>query len=195
MSPEQAKGRVVDKRTDVWAFGAVLYEMLTGQRAFGGDDVSDTLARILMKEPDWGALPATVPPAVETVLRRCLQKDPQPTMRDIGDVSLALDGAFHTAAPQTTSMTSSMSRGGLAWGLATVLGLALASLAFVHFREAPAELRRMHLSVPLSAIAPLGSFALSPDGRSVVMGYEGGYGDPLARVRRDSTAGRLTPEG
>ena len=77
MSPEQAKGRVVDRRTDVWAFGAVLYEMLTGRRAFEGEDVTDTLARILMKEPDWTALPATVPPAMTTVLRRCLQKDPQ----------------------------------------------------------------------------------------------------------------------
>jgi Tol biopolymer transport system component len=176
MSPEQAKGRVVDRRTDVWAFGAVLYEMLTGRRAFAGEDVSDTMARILMKEPDWGALPATVPPAVETVLRRCLQKDRNQRMRDIGDVSMALDGAFHTAAPQTTSTTSSMSRGSLAWGLATVFGIALASLAFVHFGEAPAELRRTHLSVPLSVMAPLGSFALAPDGRSVVMGYEGGYG-------------------
>ena len=86
MSPEQAKGRTVDKRSDVWAFGAVLYEMLTGRRAFEGDDVSDTLARILMKEPDWTALPATVPPAVVTVLRRCLQKDRKQRVRDIGDV-------------------------------------------------------------------------------------------------------------
>ena len=74
MSPEQAKGRTVDKRSDVWTFGAVLYEMLTARRAFEGDDISDTLARILMKEPDWTALPATVPAAMVTVIRRCLQK-------------------------------------------------------------------------------------------------------------------------
>ena len=102
MSPEQAKGRAVDKRTDVWAFGAVLYEMLTGRRAFEGEDVSDTLAHILMKEPDWSALPATVPAAVVTVMRRCLQRDRKQRVRDIGDVSLALEGAFETAAPQTT---------------------------------------------------------------------------------------------
>src|SRR5471032_1008501 len=71
MSPEQSKGRAVDKRSDVWAFGAVLFEMLTGRRAFEGEDVSDTLARILMKEPDWAALPATVPSGVVTALRRC----------------------------------------------------------------------------------------------------------------------------
>jgi serine/threonine protein kinase len=74
-SPEQAKGCAVDKRSDVWAFAAVLYEMLAGKRAFEGEDVSDTLARILMKEPDWAALPATVPAAVVMVMRRCLQKD------------------------------------------------------------------------------------------------------------------------
>src|SRR6478752_2580803 len=99
MSPEQAKGRIVDKGSDVWAFGAVLYEMLTARRAFEGDDVSDTLARILMKEPDWTALPATVPPAVVTVLRRCLQKDRKQRVRDIGDVSMALEGAFETTVP------------------------------------------------------------------------------------------------
>ena len=103
MSPEQAKGRTVDKRSDVWAFGAVLYEMLTGRRAFEGEDVSDTLARILMKEPDWTALPATVPPAVVTVLRRCLQKDRKQRMRDLGDVSLALEGAFETTVPGTAA--------------------------------------------------------------------------------------------
>ena len=101
MSPEQAKGRTVDKRSDVWAFGAVLYEMVTGRRAFEGEDVSDTLARILMKEPDWTALPAAVPPAVVTVLRRCLQKDRKQRVRDLGDVSLALEGAFETTVAGT----------------------------------------------------------------------------------------------
>src|SRR6185369_1200502 len=114
MSPEQAKGRAVDKRTDVWAFGAVLYEMLSGKRAFEGEDVSDTLARILMKEPDWTALPATVPPAVTTVLRRCLQSDRKQRVRDIGDVALALDGAFETPrAPQTVAPPPTSRRAGL----------------------------------------------------------------------------------
>lgn len=73
MSPEQARGRAVDKRTDVWAFGCVLFEMLTGTRAFQGDDVSDTLASVLAREPDWTRLPSDVPPVVSTYLRRCLQ--------------------------------------------------------------------------------------------------------------------------
>ena len=75
MSPEQAKGRDADKRSDVWSFGAVLYEMLTGRRAFGGDDVSDTLASVLKSEPDWSLVPADVPPAVVRLLKGCLAKD------------------------------------------------------------------------------------------------------------------------
>jgi serine/threonine protein kinase len=74
MSPEQARGQPVDKRTDIWAFGCVLYEMLTGKRAFAGTDVSDSLARVLMKEPDWEALPGGTLPAIRKLLRRCLAK-------------------------------------------------------------------------------------------------------------------------
>ena len=75
MSPEQARGRPVDRRADLWAFGAVLYEMLTGRPAFPGETVSDTIVAILEREPDWGALPADVPPSVRTLIRRCLAKD------------------------------------------------------------------------------------------------------------------------
>ena len=75
MSPEQAKGRAVDRRADLWAFGAVLYEMLTGRRAFGGDEVSEILAHVLMEEPDWNALPAGTPLPIRRLLRRCLEKD------------------------------------------------------------------------------------------------------------------------
>jgi serine/threonine protein kinase/Tol biopolymer transport system component len=169
MSPEQAKGRVVDKRSDVWAFGAVLYEMLTGRRAFEGEDISDTLARILMKEPDWTALPATVPPRVVTVLRRCLQKDRRQRARDIGDVALALDGAFETAAPQTMSAPSPPSDGRLAWAVAAVLGLALAGVSVIHIRETPTEAPHLHLAVTLPENVGPGFFALSPDGLSLVM--------------------------
>src|SRR5262249_4257257 len=76
MSPEQAKGRPADKRSDIWAFGCVLFEMLTGSRPFPGDEVSDTLAQIILKEPNWSVLPSSVPPAIHRVLRRCLAKDP-----------------------------------------------------------------------------------------------------------------------
>ena len=91
MSPEQARGRPADKRSDIWAFGAVLYEMLTGKRAFDGDDISYTLANILKSEPDWNALPADTPPAIRRVLRRCLEKDPKRRTHDIADARLDLD--------------------------------------------------------------------------------------------------------
>ncbi len=77
MSPEQAKGRVVDKRSDVWAFGCVFYEMLTGRRAFDGEDVTDTIAAVVRGEPDWNALPSDTPPQIRLLLRRCLEKDRQ----------------------------------------------------------------------------------------------------------------------
>jgi len=86
MSPEQAKGKPADKRSDMWAFGCVLYEMLTGRRAFGGDDVSETLASVLAREPDWTVLPTTVPPPIRTLLRRCLEKD---WRKRIGDIAVA----------------------------------------------------------------------------------------------------------
>ena len=91
MSPEQARGRPVDKRSDIWAFGAVLYEMLTGKRAFDGDDISYTLANILKSEPDWTALPKDTPAAVGRVLRRCLEKDPKRRTHDICDARLDLE--------------------------------------------------------------------------------------------------------
>ena len=91
MAPEQAKGRAVDKRADIWAFGAVLFEMLSGARAFSGDDVSETLASVLKDQPAISALPANIPPHVRQLLRRCLQKDPRQRLRDIGDARLLLD--------------------------------------------------------------------------------------------------------
>ena len=90
MSPEQARGQAVDKRTDIWAFGCVLYEMLTGRAAFARETVSDTIAAILEREPDWTALPPTTPPYVSRLLERCLEKDPTRRLRDIGDARVEL---------------------------------------------------------------------------------------------------------
>jgi serine/threonine protein kinase len=104
MSPEQARGKTVDKRADIWAFGAVLYEMLTGRRAFGDEDVSLTLSKVLQREPDFDALPSSVPARVIQAIRVCLRKDPKQRAGDIRDVRLALEGAFETAAPQTAAL-------------------------------------------------------------------------------------------
>ena len=111
MAPEQARGKPVDQRADIWAFGAVLGEMLTGTKAFPGDDVSDTLATVLKSEPALDAVPEAVPARVQRVLRTCLEKDPKQRMQAIGDVRLAMEGRFETtvsapaetvtAAPQT----------------------------------------------------------------------------------------------
>ena len=91
MSPEQARGKAVDKRADIWAFGAVLFEMLTGRQPFSGDDISHVLARVIERDPDWNALPPTTPVALRRLLTRCLQKDPKTRLRDIGEARLQLD--------------------------------------------------------------------------------------------------------
>src|SRR5262245_37979250 len=101
MSPEQARGKSVDKRADIWAFGTVLYEMLTGRKAFGGETVSDTLAAILMKEPDWSRLAAETPASVRRVLRRCLDRDPKTRIHDIADARLELDEPLPPSGPVT----------------------------------------------------------------------------------------------
>src|SRR5262249_51558253 len=94
MSPEQARGKAVDKRTDIWSFGCVLYELLTGGTAFSGETVADTIASILSREPDWAAVPETTPLAVRQILQRCLERDPQQRLRDIGDAKHELDHAL-----------------------------------------------------------------------------------------------------
>ncbi|HUF46354.1 MAG TPA: protein kinase, partial [Vicinamibacterales bacterium] len=93
MAPEQARGKTVDRRADVWAFGCVLYEMLTGRRAFEGDEMTDVLARVIEREPDWSALPATTPPAIRELVGRCLHKDAKQRLRDIGEARVAIDTA------------------------------------------------------------------------------------------------------
>jgi len=103
MSPEQARGRAVDKRTDIWAFGCVLYEMLTGRAAFAGATASDTMARILEREPDWTTLPAGTSDGVKRLLARCLEKDPRRRLRDIGDASIDLEPAAVRSLQADTS--------------------------------------------------------------------------------------------
>src|SRR5262249_33969887 len=101
MSPEQARGRAVDKRTDIWAFGAVLYEMLTGRRAFEGDDIAETIAAVLKSTPDWSALPGDAPPNVVTLIQRCLDKDRNSRISDIAVARFLLEGG-HTSSSGVT---------------------------------------------------------------------------------------------
>src|SRR5262245_49229695 len=105
MSPEQAKGRPADRRSDVWAFGCVLYEVLVGSRAFEGEDVSDTLANVLKAQPDWSALPATVPSSIRRLLRRSLEKDRKRRLSDMGDARLEIDEALSGGFPDAISVT------------------------------------------------------------------------------------------
>src|SRR5688572_3379968 len=123
MAPEQARGRAVDTRADIWAFGVVLFEMLAGQRPFDGESISDTLASILKSEPQWSALPSDVPPSVVRVLRRCLQKDPQKRLQHIGDARLELDEP--ESAPR--AQAGHRIRGErLLWGAALMVAVAAA---------------------------------------------------------------------
>src|SRR6266568_697709 len=101
MSPEQAKGRPADRRADIWAFGCVLYEMLTGEKAFNGEAISEILAAVMLKEPDWGRLPLDSPPTVKRLLRRCLDKDPKRRLRDIGEARIAIEEYLGKPAAET----------------------------------------------------------------------------------------------
>jgi serine/threonine protein kinase/Tol biopolymer transport system component len=167
MAPEQARGRPADRRADVWAFGAVLFEMFTGHRAFPGDDVTDTLAAVVRAEPDWNLLPKNIPPTLLMFLRRCLEKDPRQRIGDIHDMRLALDGAFETAAAPPAPTASG---GRWTWALPAVAGLGILALAIPvvsHLREVTPPLApetRTSIVTPSGA----GAFELSPDGRLLV---------------------------
>ena len=131
MSPEQARGKPVDKRSDIWAFGCVLYEMITGRRAFTGETVTDTLAAVMTGIPDWSALPSTMSPTLLLFLKHCVNKDPHERVRDLGDVRLALTGAFDSvlgsgtpkATPRRTAWFVGFSAAALLAGIAIGLGL------------------------------------------------------------------------
>ena len=176
MAPEQAKGLPVDKRADVWAFGAVLFEMLTGRKLFDAGDVSEMLASVLVKEPDISGMGHHVPGHIRSVVRQCLVKDPKERLRDIGDARLAMRGAFETAAPQTVQsvavvepvwrralpVAAALAVGGLAMGLIGwtlwPTGEPAVVSQFIHYLPDGQEFRRIGRPV----------FALSPDGRSFV---------------------------
>ena len=179
MAPEQARGKMVDRRADIWAFGAVLFEMLTGTRAFRGEDVTDTLAAVVRAEPDWSAVPATTPAGLRRLLTRCLKKDPKTRLQAIGDARVQIDELLNGAAddasnstPATLTTTAS-SRGRrpllAALAVAAALIAAMATPTLRYLRQPPPSTppeRRLEITTPATD-APL-QFALSPDGRSLV---------------------------
>ena len=168
MSPEQAKGRAADKRGDVWAFGCVVFEMLTGKRAFEGEDVSDTLATVLKGEPAWHRLPAETPESVQRLLRRCLQKDRKDRLRDIGDARLEIDAAQSspTAGGAIVPRSQRIERLVLVAAVAIATLIAGVSLLWPSRRLSPAPEMRVDINTPPTR-DPV-SLAISPDGRSVV---------------------------
>jgi Tol biopolymer transport system component len=190
MSPEQARGRALDKRTDIWSFGCVLFEMLTGRMAFRGDTVSDTIARVLERDVDWAALPASCPPRIRELLRRCLQKDPGRRLRDIGDARLELEMLDDAATALADAARASdraplpnpgiQMRGGRLLAAGLVLVVATAALTVWVDRKTARETPAGAPVTRLTSDAGLTTDpAVSPDGRLVVYASDRAGGDNL----------------
>ena len=174
MAPEQAKGRPVDKRADIWAFGVVLYEMLAGRRLFRGEDISDTLAEVLKVEIDFRALPPSTPASIVRLLRRCLERDPRQRLHDIADARVELDDAVsarpeapQVLAPPPVAAGAVSSRERWLW-VAALVGAAAAAAVIARSVgpavPAPPEVRMQIVTPPSRNPLPV---ALSPDGRTV----------------------------
>ena len=194
MAPEQARGKPVDRRADIWAFGCVLYEMLTGRRTFEGDEVTDTLAGILRGEPSWDALPASTPRSIQRLLRRCLQKDPRERLQAIGDARLEIADALRGPTQETAMPASSASRASrlVPVAAASVITAIVVGAAAWTLKPAPTDVER-RVTRSLIAADPFNqrppaqpglsqtpiprpdrtAIALSPDGRTLVFRAHG----------------------
>ena len=190
MAPEQARGKAVDKRADIWSFGCVLFELLTGRRAFGGDDISDTLAFVITKEPEWSALPADVPAAIRKLLRRCLEKDHNRRFADIADVRFEIEDALNAGPDATAAVMSAPSAGHSSRRILAIGSLAAAVLIALAFwigrrgaaLDTPAPVTRFLVNVapadrlqaaPEDRVTNEGrpsrtAMTWSPDGRSII---------------------------
>ena len=176
MSPEQARGKAVDKRADIWAFGCVLYEMLTGRRAFDGQTASDTLASVLTREPDLGALPTGIPPVVRRLLRRCLEKGPKRRLRDVGEGVIQLEETLRGDPDETAIAAEPVRPAG--WRQALPLAVSMSAVAVVLTglaawsvtRPEPTPLVRFAVSadeMPLHLAEGSSDIAVSPDGAQI----------------------------
>ena len=193
MSPEQAKGKAVDKRADIWAFGAVLFEMLAGRPLFDGETISELLASVLKDEPRWNALPAETPLAIRRLLERCLERDPKRRLHDIADVLPDLDEAERAGPPRpaTDRRPIWFTLGGM------LAGAAATALVFVvagpRWRQAPQDLRSVSVLAPAGQpiVPESADAAIAPDGRAVVFAASANPASPVLYLRR---LGNSTPQ-
>ncbi|MFN7916709.1 MAG: protein kinase [Vicinamibacterales bacterium] len=193
MSPEQARGKAVDKRTDIWAFGCVLYEMLTGRRAFKGDDTTEVLARVIERDVDFAPVPASTPPPIRRLLRRCLEKDRKQRLTDIGVARLDIDEALHPNAhdeveaavapvPATPSRSATFERA--FWAVAVVVAATAAGGVAWRMRPAPVEPPEVRFDIDMGPMYNSNDIALSPDGRSIAYAAVGTDGRQAVWTRR-----------
>ena len=209
MAPEQARGKVADRRSDIWAFGCIVYEMLTGKRPFDGEDMSDTLANILKVDPDWTALPADVPPAIRALLRRCLEKDRRKRVADIAAALFAIDEAVNLTAAEAPVhvgphiVAQPPWRRALPIAAAVLVGSLITGLpVWTLMRASPPAPRLARFELPLlppETFAISGDdpdLAISPDGSRVVFTTTTTGGQSLLAVRAiDDLAPRLLRVG
>jgi serine/threonine-protein kinase len=179
MSPEQARGKTVDKRTDIWAFGCVLYELLTGKQAFQGEDITDILAAVVRAVPDWTRLPESTPPSIRTLLRRCLQKDKTLRLRDAADVRIEIQDALTTPQDAGALHAAATPKSRLFAAVAVLLAIITVGMAWGWWRATrPVQRPLVRLDVDLgSEVSLFSSFGadtiLSPDGTRLVYASQG----------------------
>ena len=198
MAPEQVRGLAVDHRADLFAFGAILYELLSGVRAFRRDTSPETMAAILSADPpDLSAAAAPIPPALVRIVNRCLEKSPSGRFQTASDLAFALDGLSDASNVSTAALDGKhrVHRMWLAWGAAALLLATLAPVAYQHVRERPSEPSAMRFQIPSTVeFAGPGNFGLSPDGRHLA--FVGRGSDGIARLwirAMDSLEVRLLP--
>jgi eukaryotic-like serine/threonine-protein kinase len=201
MAPEQAKAKSVDRRADIWAFGCVLYEMLTGRQAFTGETVTDTLASIIKEEPDWKLLPSATPMRVRVLLQRCMQKDPKQRLRDIGDARISLDEVISGAPEPMSTLTPAVSlplwQRALPWAVG-LFAVVATGITVWYLKPSPAKLvTRFTITLPpgYQLVGPQPAFALSADGSQlayVATAHTGGVQQIYLRAM-DSQEARPIP--
>jgi len=187
MAPEQAKGKAADRRADIWAFGCVLYEMLTGKQTFTGETVTDTLAAVIMRDPDLSQLPPATPMRVRVLLQRCLQKDPKQRLQAIGDARISLDEVLSGTSDTTPQPQASLAQRWRLWltySVAGLLALGMALFAFLYFRTNQHTSQVVRFEIPLpEKVNQAGDIALSPDGRKLAFIGTGADGQGRLWVR------------